>query len=198
MFPWAFATIDPKYKTEVLELNKQRPSHLLNIIVKSSYCKIRNIFVLSQALWILRQKKINKLVWDFQWQQNRPLDILSLSSSSPPRKKTFVLVVLLINLNCFGVTCWAQGATHGQEATANADDTINVYIFTLSHELLVHEYMYGYFWVIPWVTGSWFGFEHRELDDFDILFQADSREGRCLNVRYLQNLVTHAKKNLGG
>lgn len=37
----------------VFELDKQRNSHLLNIIVKSSDSKIRNILILSQTLWIL-------------------------------------------------------------------------------------------------------------------------------------------------
>lgn len=45
----------------VFELDKQRPSHLLNIVVKSSHGKIWNILVVSQTLWILIQKK-NKIL----------------------------------------------------------------------------------------------------------------------------------------
>lgn len=60
-------TLSLQYKMQnikhlsVFELNKQRPSHLLNVIVKSSYSKIRNILILPQTLWILIYKKKKKL-----------------------------------------------------------------------------------------------------------------------------------------
>lgn len=52
------------------ELDKKRPSHLLNVIMKSSNSKIWNILILSQTLWILLDKKTTTKKSEFDMKDN--------------------------------------------------------------------------------------------------------------------------------